>query len=205
MQLGLRIPTRGRASSALTATVVGALGALSLDGCATEDFVHQTVAPVQAQAAHAQETANTAQASAVVAQRTADDALARANAAHKLAEGRFLYEEILSDDAVKFPVGGDALSPEAQARLKTLADKLKADNRNVYVEIQGFTDAQGSARKNLQLGEARAESARRFLARQGVPLHRISTISYGEENPIAPNNTRNGRAQNRRIVVVVLG
>jgi outer membrane protein OmpA-like peptidoglycan-associated protein len=182
-----------------------ALGALGLGGCATEDFVHKTVAPVQTQAQNAQDTANAAQASATAAQRTADEALGRANAAHKLAEGKFLYQEILSDDAVKFPTNGDELSPEAQSRLKTLADKLKADNRNVYVEIQGFTDAQGSHKHNLQLGEARAEAARRYLAKQGVPLNRISTISYGEEEPVAPNNTRSGRAQNRRIVVVVLG
>jgi outer membrane protein OmpA-like peptidoglycan-associated protein len=204
MQLATHLPPRGRATTTLAAAAA-ALGALALSGCATEDFVHKTVAPVQTQAQNAQDTANAAQASATAAQRTADEALGRANAAHKLAEGKFLYQEILTDDAVKFPTNGDELSAEAQARLKTLADKLKADNRNVYVEIQGFTDAQGSKDHNLKLGEARAEAARRFLAKQGVPLNRMSTISYGEEDPIAPNNTRGGRAQNRRIAVVVLG
>jgi outer membrane protein OmpA-like peptidoglycan-associated protein len=174
-----------------------ALAALLLGGCATEDFVHKTVAPVQAQAAQAQESANAAQG-------TANDALARANAAHKLAEGKFLYQEVLTDDAVKFPTNGDKLSPEAQERLKTLAEKLKADNRNVYVEIQGFTDSQGSPAHNLKLGEARAEAARRYLSKQGVPLNRMNTISYGEDDPVAPNDTKEGRAQNRRIVLVVL-
>jgi outer membrane protein OmpA-like peptidoglycan-associated protein len=165
--------------------------ALSAAGCATEEFVHEQVAPVQAQAEQAQGTAN--------------EALQRANAAHKLAEGKFLYEVVLSDDSVKFPVNGDELSPEAQARLDELAQRLKAENRNVYLEIQGFTDARGDASHNRRLGEARAEAVRRYLHKQGVALNRMATISYGEEDPVAPNTTPSGRAQNRRVAIVVLG
>jgi outer membrane protein OmpA-like peptidoglycan-associated protein len=164
--------------------------ALAAGGCATEEYVQQQVAPVQAQATQAQGTAA--------------EALARANAAHKLAEGKFLYQEVLSDDAVKFPVNGDQLSPEAKARLGELVSKLKGDNHNVYLEIQGFTDASGDTRYNHRLGEARAEAVRRFLHQQGVPLNRMATISYGEENPVAPNDTAEGRAQNRRVTIVVL-
>jgi outer membrane protein OmpA-like peptidoglycan-associated protein len=168
----------------------GAAVALLLAGCATEEYVHQQVAPVQEQAAQAQGTAA--------------EALARANAAHKLAEGKFLYQEVLSDDAVKFPVNGDELSAEAKARLGEFATKLKGENRNVYVEIQGFTDASGDSKYNHKLGEARAEAVRRFLHQQGIPLNRMATISYGEEDPIAPNDTAAGRAQNRRVTIVVL-
>jgi outer membrane protein OmpA-like peptidoglycan-associated protein len=57
---------------------------------------------------------------------------------------------------------------------------------------------------NLELGEARAEAVRRFLSKQGIALNRMSTISYGEEDPVAKNTSRKGRAQNRRVVVVVL-
>jgi outer membrane protein OmpA-like peptidoglycan-associated protein len=170
---------------------------LTLAGCATEDFVHEQVAPVRAQAAQAQATANQAQG-------TAGEALRRANDAHKLAEGKFLYQVVLSDDSVKFPVNGDQLSPEAQARLGELAQKLAIENRNVYLEIQGFTDATGSARRNQALGEARAQSVLRFLHRRGVALNRMATISYGEEDPIASNATPQGRAQNRRVTIVVL-
>jgi len=159
-------------------------------GCATEQFVHEQVEPVRAQAAQAQGTA--------------DEALQRANAAHKLAEGKLLYEEVLSDDAVKFPVNGDELSPEARARLDELAQKLKSENRNVYLEIQGFTDASGDSKYNHKLGEARAEAVRRYLHRQGIALNRMATISYGEEDPVAPNETPQGRAQNRRVTIVVL-
>lgn len=164
--------------------------ALTVGGCATEEFVHQQVAPVQAQASQAQGTAN--------------EALQRANAAHKLAEGKFLYEVVLSDDSVKFPVNRKELSPEAKARLDELADRLSSENRNVYLEIQGFTDASGSANDNERLGEARAQAVRRYLHKRGIALNRMSTISYGEEDPVASNSTAEGRAQNRRVTIVVL-
>jgi outer membrane protein OmpA-like peptidoglycan-associated protein len=157
--------------------------ALAVGGCATEEYVHQQVQP-----AHA----------------TANEALARANAAHKLAEGKFLYETTLADDSLKFRSGQHELSPEAQARLGELAAKLRADNRDVYVEVQGFTDSTGSETRNMALGEARAEAVRRFLHGQGVPLNRMATISYGEADPVASNATAEGRAQNRRVVIVVL-
>ena len=135
---------------------------------------------------------------------TAKDALDRANAAHKLAEGKFLYQVVLSDDSVKFPVDKNALSTEAQARLNELADRLKMENQNVYLEIQGHTDASGPKDHNDKLGEARAEAVRRYLNQQGIALNRMATISYGPDSPVAPNDTREGRAQNRRVVVVVL-
>jgi outer membrane protein OmpA-like peptidoglycan-associated protein len=56
----------------------------------------------------------------------------------------------------------------------------------------------------MRLGEARAEAVRLYMNRQGVPLNRMSTISYGDGSPVAPNNTRAGRAQNRRVLVIVM-
>ena len=134
----------------------------------------------------------------------AGQALDRANAAHKLAEGKFLYEVVLSDDSMKFPTDEDALSPEAEARLAELVQRLKAENRNVYLEIQGHTDAVGDAEYNEKLGEARAEAVRRYLSRGGIALNRMATISYGEEAPVASNDTPEGRAQNRRVAIIVL-
>ena len=164
--------------------------ALSAGGCATEKYVETQVGPVRAQAGQAQSTANAA--------------MERANAAHKLAEGKFLYSVVLSDDAVKFPVSRDELSPEAKARLDTLAQRVKNENRNVYLEIQGYTDARGDPKFNEKLGEARAEAVRRYLHKHGIALNRMSTISYGEEDPVASNASPKGRAQNRRVMIVVL-
>ena len=173
------------------------LATLASSGCATRHFVRDQVA---------QEDVRVGQVDTRVTEvrGTARDALDRANAAHKLAEGKFLYQVVLSDDSVKFPVNVHALSPEAQARLDELATKLKSENQNVYLEIQGHTDSSGPKDYNDKLGEARAEAVRRYLNQQGVALNRMSTISYGADSPVAPNDTREGRSQNRRVVVVVL-
>ena len=105
---------------------------------------------------------------------------------------------------MKFGPSKAALSPEAQARLDAFVDKLKTDNRNVYVEVQGHTDATGSKVANYRLGEERAEAVRRYLNEKGVALNRISTISYGPDVPAAPNKNRAGRQANRRVVLIVL-
>jgi peptidoglycan-associated lipoprotein len=121
-----------------------------------------------------------------------------------LAEGKFLSQMVLSDDSVKFPVDGSELSAEAQTRLMDFVQKLETDNKNVYLEIQGHTDATGPKTLNERLGEQRAEAVRLFMNQQGVPLNRMATISYGPDAPVAPNNTREGRAQNRRVVLIVM-
>ena len=136
--------------------------------------------------------------------KTAQEALDRAIAAGKLAEGKFLYEVALTDDKVRFAFDKAELGDEAKSILTELANQLKADNRNVYVEIQGHTDSIGGEEYNYRLGLERAEAVRRFLNQQGIPLHRMSVISYGESEPVADNGTREGRTQNRRVVLVVL-
>jgi peptidoglycan-associated lipoprotein len=179
--------------------VVGAimLGALSLGGCATKKYVNEQLAPVQSQvSAHDTHLANLDQGTR--------EAMERATAAGKLAEGKFLYSMVLSDDSVKFPVDKSALSPEAQARLNDFVAKLKADNKNVYVEVQGHTDSTGSPEGNMRLGADRAEAVRRYLNSQGVALNRIGSISYGQDMPVADNKTRDGRSANRRVVIIVL-
>jgi peptidoglycan-associated lipoprotein len=196
-----------------SAVAVAALaaGALGLSGCATKGFVRQQVG-VEDQKVQATEGQVTAQQATLQGHeqhlgeldKNTREALERAEAAGKLAEGKFLYSMVLSDDSVKFPVDRASLSPEAQARLMDFVGKLKTDNRNVYLEIQGHTDATGTPDVNKRLGEERAEAVRLFMNKQGVALNRMATISYGQEAPVAPNNTRQGRAQNRRVVVIVL-
>ncbi len=138
------------------------------------------------------------------ASRTAQEALERARAAGKLAEGKFLYEVSLSSQ-IAFPFDSSELTKEAQTALDEFAQKLKSENRNVFLEIQGHTDSLGSEAANLKIGEARAEGVRRYLAMKGgIALHRMSVISYGETAPIASNKTREGRIQNRRVTLVVL-
>ena len=177
---------------------------LALGACATQDYVDKHVATVQGEVTDVQGHQQSQDQQLSQLDQTTRDALQRAEAANKLAEGKFLYSMVLSDDSVKFPVDSSQLSPEAQTRLMDFVQKLKADNRNVYLEIQGHTDSTGSKTANMRLGEERAEAVRLFFNRQGVPLNRMSTISYGDSAPVAPNNTREGREQNRRVVVIVM-
>jgi len=106
---------------------------------------------------------------------------------------------------VKFGFDTSDLSPEGQAAIDEFAARLKSENKNVYIEIQGHTDSVGSDKYNEELGLLRAESVRRYLnQKHGFPLHRINVISYGESAAVADNNTREGRSQNRRVALVVL-
>jgi peptidoglycan-associated lipoprotein len=197
--------------------VVGALlvGIVGLGGCATKRFVGEEVSKssaasekriseVQTQVEAAQSRVREHDSKLAELDKSTRDALERAEAAGKLAEGKFVYSLVLSDDAVKFPVNRHELSKDAQAKLMEFAEKLKAENKNVYLEIQGHTDSSGGPEMNYKLGEDRAEAVRRFLSKQGIALNRMSTISYGEEDPVAKNTSRKGRSQNRRVVVVVL-
>jgi len=137
--------------------------------------------------------------------KTAQEALDRAQQAGKLAQGKFLYETVLTDEKVKFGFDTADLSPEGQAAIDDFAAKIKEQNQNVYVEIQGHTDNVGSAKYNEELGLLRAEAVRRYLnQKHGFPLHRINVISYGETAAVADNGNRQGRAQNRRVALVVL-
>ena len=86
-----------------------------------------------------------------------------------------------------------------------MINQLKATPQNVFIEIEGHTDNVGDVVINERLGLNRAEAVKRYLYEQHqVPLHKINVITYGEDKPVAPNNTRDGRAQNRRVVVKVL-
>ena len=189
-----------RLKPAIFATVV-AVAAVSLGGCATKDYVNQQVSAEDSkvQATQSQNDQHFAQLD-----QSTKDALERATAAGKLAQGKFLYSMVLSDDSVKFPVDSSKLSPEAQQRLQDFAEKLKSDNRNVYLEIQGHTDARGPDTLNQELGEKRAEAVRLFMNQHGVPLNRMATISYGKQDPVDSNKTRHGRAENRRVVLIVM-
>jgi len=186
--------------------------AFALTGCATKKYVQKEtgavntrVDDVQGQVEEAQTRLDTHDQQIGEASRTAQEALKRAQDAGKLAEGKFLYETVLTDEKVKFGFDMSELSSDAQAALDQFAEQLKGDNRNVYVEIQGHTDSVGSDKYNEELGLLRAEAVRRYLSQaHKFPLHRINIISYGETAPIADNSAREGRSQNRRVALVVL-
>jgi peptidoglycan-associated lipoprotein len=200
-----------------------------LAGCATKDYVNEQLAGVNKRIdgehadtnnklgqtaslyqgienrVNSQQTTLDGQKTAIEgASRTAQEALDRANAAGKLAAGKFLYETTLTSQ-VTFKADATELSDDMKKALDAFVAQLKADNKNVFIEIQGHTDSIGTPAGNLALGQSRAEAVRRYLAVQGgIALHRMSVISYGEMAPVASNMNRAGRAQNRRVTLVVL-
>ena len=180
------------------------LGGLWLGGCATQDYVDKHVAAVQGQVGGLQGQQQAQDAHLAQLDQNTREALERAEAAGKLAEGKFVYSMVMSDDSAHFPDNRAELSTDETAKLTDFATRLKSENKNVYLEIQGYTDSTGGPDWNMRLGNDRAEAVRRFLSKQGVALNRMSTISYGQDDPVAPNNTHDGRAQNRRVVIVVL-
>jgi outer membrane protein OmpA-like peptidoglycan-associated protein len=136
---------------------------------------------------------------------TAMDALERAKAAGKLAEGKLLYEVVLNSDKVTFDFEKSDLTDPSKQALDEFASQLKNDNKNVYIEIQGHTDSSGEEDYNHSLGEQRAAAVQRYLNMEhGIPLHRMSVISYGESAPLVDNDSREHRAENRRVALVVL-
>jgi peptidoglycan-associated lipoprotein len=189
---------------------------LMATGCATKKYVkdevtretgavHTRVDTLQGQVESTQTTVREHDTRITEASRTAQEALQRAQEAGKLAEGKLLYETVLSDDKVRFSFDKSSVSDEAKAALDQFASPIVGGNENVYVEIQGHTDSVGSDTYNEELGLERAEAVRRYLNMQHhIPLHRMSVISYGEAAPVTDNKSRDGRAQNRRVVLVVL-
>lgn len=197
--------------------------AVLLGACATTKSVDQKIAEAQAQQAskinsiegqvedlqQKQKATDTRldQTNAKVDKlgQEAADALKRAQEAGVLAKGKIAFQQTFNEDRVRFATGKYELDTKAKGALDEFAGRVKALNEAYFIEIQGHTDDVGGKRYNEDLGERRAESVRRYLSRQfNLPLNRMSTISYGDSLPVASNKTRKGRAQNRRVVIVVL-
>jgi peptidoglycan-associated lipoprotein len=150
------------------------------------------------------QAAQQAQNSATQAQSAAKAADAKADALDK-ASKRLVYEVVLSEDQGNFKFGKATLPDDAKAKLDQMISQLKADPKGAYFEIEGHTDNVGDKATNEKIGMERAEAVKRYLYEQHqIPLHKMNVISYGEEKPVAPNKTRAGRAQNRRVVIKVL-
>jgi len=121
------------------------------------------------------------------------------------ASRRLVYTVTLSEDQGNFKFGKTALPDEAKSRLDEVISQLKANPNNIWIEIEGHTDNVGDKVMNEKLGLERAEAVKRYLYEQHqIPLHKMNVISYGMDKPIAPNKTKAGRAQNRRVVIKVL-
>ncbi len=163
---------------------------------------------VDQKAQAAAQSAQAANSAAASAHSAADAVGADANAKFDTIDKtnkRLVYEVVLSEDQGNFKFGKTVLPDEAKAKIDEMVSQLKQDPKNVYLEIAGYTDNVGDKTTNQKVGLERAESVKRYLYEQyQIPLHKMNVISYGMENPVAPNKTKAGRAQNRRVVIKVL-
>jgi peptidoglycan-associated lipoprotein len=158
----------------------------------------------QAAAQSAQQANDAAGAANRAATEARNDANTKFDAIDK-ANRRLVYEVVLSEDSGNFKFGKVELPDEAKAKIDEMVAHLKQDPKAIFIEIEGHTDNVGDKLINQKLGLERAEAVQHYLYEQyQIPLHKMNVISYGEDKPIAPNKTREGRAQNRRVVIKVL-
>jgi outer membrane protein OmpA-like peptidoglycan-associated protein len=114
------------------------------------------------------------------------------------------YQSIESHD-VTFKFNSAALDDQARVELDRVAEMV-ANDKNFLLEVQGYADSSGDSNYNVQISNRRVESVVRYLVgSRKVELHRISSLGLGDADPIDDNNTREGRARNRRVTVRVLG
>jgi outer membrane protein OmpA-like peptidoglycan-associated protein len=166
------------------------------------------ISEVDQKAAAADQKAAAAATAAAAAHTAANTVGSEANAKFDTidrASKRLVYEVVLSEDQGNFKFGKTILPDEAKQKIDEMVAQIKQDPKNIYLEIEGHTDNVGAPTTNEQIGLARAEAVKRYLYEQyQIPLHKMNVISYGEDKPVAPNKTRDGRAQNRRVVIKVL-
>ncbi|HJS58274.1 MAG TPA: OmpA family protein [Vicinamibacteria bacterium] len=174
-----------------------------VDALSTE--VEKTQERVQRSEVRLDEVDKSAQSGISEAKGSAAQAMTKATEAERAAKGKIIYTVTLSNDKVTFPVNRSEVSDDAKLLVDEAIAQLKAENKGVYFEIEGHTDASGPEEYNQKLGEDRAMAVRNYLHDQhGIALNRMQVISYGEAKPVVDNKTKDSRAQNRRVVIKVL-
>jgi outer membrane protein OmpA-like peptidoglycan-associated protein len=152
----------------------------------------------------ANQAATSANSTAMGARSAADVAGAKAEELDR-ASKRLVYEVVLSEDQGKFTLGKADLPDEVKTRIDEVVTRLKADPKGAYIEIEGHTDSTGPKMLNERIGLERAQAVRQYLyEKHQIPLHKMNVISFGEDKPVGDNKTKDGRAQNRRVVIKVL-
>jgi outer membrane protein OmpA-like peptidoglycan-associated protein len=175
-----------------------------------KDIEHQKQAAEAARLAALQGTISQQQVQLAQTERERDEAQRRAEQMQEdLAKVASVKNDpmrgtlITLSGAVLFRTGKSELLPDAESRLDRVATALTNSMPNSKIVIEGYTDARGSKELNLDLSARRAEAVRGYLVSQGVAEDRISAKGLGFANPVAPNKTASGRAENRRVEIVV--
>lgn len=107
-------------------------------------------------------------------------------------------EEHFILEGVLFETGSATIERESYPRLDRVVEYM-SHHPSTRIRVAGYTDNVGNPRRNLALSESRAQSVREYLVSHGIDGSRVEAVGFGAENPIASNDTEEGRAQNRRI------
>lgn len=113
------------------------------------------------------------------------------------------YLRVYKLDNVRFETGKSDIKTESQPALKNVAKEMTA-NPKMIIEIAGHTDNVGEDQNNMRLSQSRANSAKTYLIELGIPAEKLIAKGYGENMPVADNNTPEGRQQNRRTEIKVI-
>ncbi|HVQ31797.1 MAG TPA: OmpA family protein [Vicinamibacteria bacterium] len=196
---------------------------VAASGCATKKYVshevgevNQKVENLSGEVEKTQERVKTtevridsvdkqSQSGIAEAKGSAAAAMNKAQDAERAAKGKLLYTVTISNDKVTFPLNRAEVSDDAKKMVDEAIAPIVAENKGVFFEIEGHTDGTGEPVYNEKLGEERAMAVRAYLHDQhNIALNRMEVISYGETKPVADNKSKDGRAQNRRVVIKVL-
>lgn len=153
---------------------------------------------------HAYPLAATVLAAALALSPAAHAHSARRHAVHHHADGEAMRTLLMTSESVSFESDSFSLTPDARRSLDRFAHRLGPEAHGVRIEAVGYADATGASPYNLELAERRATAVLHYLHTRGVSLLRMSAVSFGPEMPTASNATAEGRAANRRVVIVVL-
>jgi len=175
-----------------TRGAIEALGvADSAAGRAADVVDRVTVALTQADEANA------------VAEQALDEAERTSERLTRLWNGR-AGPPVVEAIVLRFGVGEWALDDQARATALEVINRLR-ENPALVVQLEGYSDGVGAQPHNLRLSQRRAEAVGRFLVEHGIETHRLRAIGLGAGRPVADNGTQEGRRQNRRVVVRLLG
>lgn len=180
--------------------VMAVASALALCGCVSTEYVGEQIKASEMRQATVDAAQNNeiAQLDGKLA-----EALDRVNQALAIREPGTKFTSASNSLMIGFELNGTRISAEDKTRLASLAVSLLETGQEFHLEIQGHTDSSGSVRANAEVGARRAEAVRLFLHEKGIPLRRMSTISFGDTMPLLTGDDRNTQAGNRRAEIIV--
>jgi outer membrane protein OmpA-like peptidoglycan-associated protein len=162
----------------------------------------QQAQKTEAELAHAREQLAAEGSARQAAEQRAKEAMDRLSAANAAVKQEPRGTVITLSGNVLFASGKSLLLPGAQTSLNQVSDALK-DQSDKKIVVEGHTDSTGSADMNMQLSQARAQSVASYLITRGLSADQVTAQGFGPSRPVADNSTPEGRANNRRVEIVV--